>query len=262
MAIDKRGDFDLLLDAGDGFLQIELHHVAQVRPARGATAAAEDVGKDVAEDVADVAKPGATAAAAHAVLERCVAEAVVLGAPLRVAQHVPGFLGFLETVLRLRVVGATIRMAFHRHLAERLLDFFSSRGALDAQDFVIATFHSQARSVACATSSDRGCAAREESAEPDFVAACTLNNPASSANSISMVLISSAASQKPRSWAMRNCVSSSDKEPRAITRKCENSLREASAAPSAIFDGTLTALRRIWAVNPNRSSAGNCAETA
>src|SRR5690606_22564407 len=33
LAHGQRGQFDALLDAGDGFLEIEFHHVADVRPA-------------------------------------------------------------------------------------------------------------------------------------------------------------------------------------------------------------------------------------
>src|SRR5690242_4126055 len=79
MAIDQRGNLDLLLDAGDRFFQIEVQHVAKVCTPRAACTAAEDVGKDVPEDVTDIAESGAGAApAAHAVLEGGMAQAVVL----------------------------------------------------------------------------------------------------------------------------------------------------------------------------------------
>src|SRR6185437_5621200 len=140
MAVDQRGNLDLLFDSGDGFFQIELHHVTQISATRGTPAAAEDVGKDVAEDVADIAEPAATAAPTHAVLERGVSVLVVQRAALRIAEHVPGFLRLLEAFLGLRIVGAAIRMAFHRHLAKGFLDLFRTRGALDIENFVIATF--------------------------------------------------------------------------------------------------------------------------
>jgi hypothetical protein len=55
-------------------------------------------------------------------------------------------------------------------------------------------------------------------------------------------------------------VSSSASEPRAIERKRKNSLVERRAAPSAMLDGTLTALRRSCEVRPKRSWSGNAAE--
>src|SRR5690606_22926269 len=66
VAFGERRDLDALLDAGDRFLQVQLHHVADVgAAARGALAGtAEDGPEDVAEDVAHVR--GRAATAAHA----------------------------------------------------------------------------------------------------------------------------------------------------------------------------------------------------
>src|SRR5699024_618682 len=57
-------------------------------------------------------------------------------------------------------------------------------------------------------------------------------------------------------------VSSSASEPRATDRKRRYSGVERRAAPSAMFDGTLTAARRNCDVSPNRSAAGKCPEKA
>lgn len=53
-----------------------------------------------------------------------------------------------------------------------------------------------------------------------------------------------------RLFDMINCVSSSDIKPSEIDRKCENSLVDVLAAPSAIFEGIETAHLLIWFVNP------------
>src|SRR4249919_3376645 len=98
-ADSERGDLDPLFDTGDGFLEVEFHHIADVgtttRTAPGATAT-KDVAEDVTEDIAHVAEAGPRAAATHAVLERGVALLVVHPALTRVRQHFVGFLALLE----------------------------------------------------------------------------------------------------------------------------------------------------------------------
>jgi hypothetical protein len=42
-----------------------------------------------------------------------------------------------------------------------------------------------------------------------------------------------------------------------MDRNLRYSALDLRAAPSAIFDGTLTADRLVWAVKPKRSDAGN-----
>src|SRR6185437_10814747 len=140
VAVDQGRYLDLPVDAGHGFLEVEFQHVAQIRTARRAPAAAENVGEDIAEDVADVAEWRA-AAAPGTVLKRGVAILVIHRATLRVTQDFPGFLGFLEALLRLGIAGATIRMVLHRQPAKSLFQFLVIRAARDAEDFVVATFH-------------------------------------------------------------------------------------------------------------------------
>src|SRR5690348_15262156 len=140
MAVDHRRHTDLLVDAGNRFLKIEFQHVTQVRTTRGAPAATENVGKDVAEDVAHVAE-WRTAAAAGAVLERGVTVLVVHGAALRIPENLVRFLGFLETFLRFGVAGAAVGMILHRQPAKRFLQFLVARAARNTEDFVIAMFH-------------------------------------------------------------------------------------------------------------------------
>jgi hypothetical protein len=54
-----------------------------------------------------------------------------------------------------------------------------------------------------------------------------------------------------------SCVSISANEPRAIATCRRNSRVEVRAFPSAMFDATDTAARRIWEVIPNISRLGN-----
>ena len=65
----------------------------------------------------------AVPAAAHAVLERGVTEAVIGGALVAVLQHVIGFVDFLEVVLAFVVARIAVRMMLHGELAERGLEF-------------------------------------------------------------------------------------------------------------------------------------------
>lgn len=62
---------------------------------------------------------------------------------------------------------------------------------------------------------------------------------------------------KFKSTESNNCVSSSNKEPSAIDKKCAKSLFDDRAEPSAILDGTNTEHLEICDINPNFSEAGN-----
>src|SRR6185437_8488609 len=140
VAVDQRRHLDLLVDAGHGFFEVELQQVTQIRTACRAPSAAENVRENVAEDVADIAERR-TAAAPCAVFECGVAVLVVHRAALRIAQDFVCLLGFLETILRVRIVGTTIRMVLHCQPAKGLFHFLVARAARDAEDFVVATFH-------------------------------------------------------------------------------------------------------------------------
>ena len=142
MAIDLGRNFDLLADAEHGLLEIEIHDVAQVRPAPRAAAAAaipsENVAEDVTEDVAHVPETG-TATTTHAAFECRMPVLVVQGALVPVGEHLVGLLGLLEFVLRRRVVGATVRMIFHGQPTEGFLQFDFGDGAFHTQHFVVIT---------------------------------------------------------------------------------------------------------------------------
>ncbi len=139
VAIDLGGDLDLLLDAEDGFLEIQIHHVAQVRtaPCARTTGTTENIAEDVAKDVADIAKAVAAATATKTVLERLVAMLVVHRALLRVGQHFVGLLGLLEFLLRFRIVRAAVGMTLHRHATKCLFQVDLSHAALDTENFVV-----------------------------------------------------------------------------------------------------------------------------
>src|SRR5690606_18564674 len=118
-------DVDLRGLAGEGFLERDLHVVAQVgaalAPAGRAALPAHHLAEDVVEDVGESAAAEAGAAGAAAVLERGVAEAVVGGPLLRVLEALIGLVDFLELVLAGFVAGVAVGVELHGELAERAL---------------------------------------------------------------------------------------------------------------------------------------------
>jgi hypothetical protein len=63
---------------------------------------------------------------------------LVVGRPLlRVGEDLVGFLGFLELLLRFRVVRIAVGMVLHGQLAVGLLDLVVRGVAIDAEDFVV-----------------------------------------------------------------------------------------------------------------------------
>src|SRR5581483_3890799 len=122
LAGDGDRNFDLRRLALIGFLERDLHVVAQVSAALAAAAAAlarhaeeifENVGEGRGESGAE-ARP----AAARALLEGGVAEAVIGGALLAVLEDLVGFVDFLETDFAFGVAGIAVRMPLHRELAK------------------------------------------------------------------------------------------------------------------------------------------------
>ena len=80
--------------------------------------------------------PNPAAPAAHALLERGMAEPIVGSALVGVFQDLVGFVDFLEAMLGILVAGVAIGMAGHGLLAERGFDVAVVRGALDRESFV------------------------------------------------------------------------------------------------------------------------------
>src|SRR3569833_532855 len=135
----RDGDFDL----DGGFLAVErlverdFEVVPQVRAAPGllASAAAERIAENGLEDVAQIAEIGLRAAA-HAVVESSVADAIVGRAFLRVLQAIIGFVDRLEPRFAFVIARIAVRMILHRKLAERGLDRRAIRPALDLEQLV------------------------------------------------------------------------------------------------------------------------------
>ena len=118
-----------------GFLERDLHRVAQVAAAvdllaaaaarRRRRCAAEDVAEDVAEGLGEAAEAfRRRRRAAHVRVDAGVAVLVVGRALLRVGQHLVGLLGLLELLLGLlRIVAlVAVGVVLHRQLAIGLLD--------------------------------------------------------------------------------------------------------------------------------------------
>ena len=131
-------DADLRRLAGVGLLQRDFHVVAQIGAALAAGAAAaaaaahaEQVVENIGERGGEFGAEAGRRPAAHAVLERGMAIAIIGGALVRVLQDLVGFVDFLEAVLGVLVARIAIRMAHHRLLAESGLDVTVACGALD-----------------------------------------------------------------------------------------------------------------------------------
>ena len=107
-------------------LEADLHVVAEVGAALAAVAAAagaahaEDALEQVGEGGAEVRAEAV--AAARALLERGVAEAVIGRALVRVLEDLVGLVDLLEAVLAVLVAGIAVRVPLHGKLAERGLE--------------------------------------------------------------------------------------------------------------------------------------------
>src|SRR5690606_11617911 len=145
-ALGQGRDLDPLLDAGDGLLQVQLHHVADVGTTAGtapASGTAEDGAEDVAEDVVHVRRRPAPAAT-HAVLERSMAVGVIGAALARVGQDLVRLLALLERGFGGGIAGVAVRVVLHRAAAIGLFQLFVAGGAGHAQHFVVVAFHGEA----------------------------------------------------------------------------------------------------------------------
>ena len=101
-------------------------------------AEAEQVAENLGEiDGAHI--KAAKASAAHAV-DAGVAEAVVVGALLRVAQNGVGFAALLELLFGRGISRIAVRVKLHRHLAIGALNLLIAGGAGNFQNFVVIAF--------------------------------------------------------------------------------------------------------------------------
>ena len=141
------GNLDAFFHPGNGFFQIQLHHVADIGTAtcrtRTTGPTTKDVAEDVAKDVTHVRATGTTRActtATHAMLERGMAMLVVHAALAAIGQHFVGFLALLECRFGARVAGIAVRMVLHRTTTVSLLQLFFAGVAGHAQHFVVVAF--------------------------------------------------------------------------------------------------------------------------
>ena len=154
MAVVHAPHLDLLGGALVDLLEREPHLDLQILAALGSAAAARAtsataehatkgiVAKDVAkarEDVLEVREAAALEATAAALraFKGLVPETVVLGALLRVAQHVVGLGGLLEELLGLLVSGILVGMVLDGHLLVGALDLVLGSVLGNSQHLVV-----------------------------------------------------------------------------------------------------------------------------
>ena len=133
-----------------GLLEADLHVVAEIGAALAAAgavaaapAAAHEVAEDVVEDVRHRGGEVVGEARTAAVLEGGMAEAVIGGALLRIAQALVGLVDFLELDLGGLVAVVAVGMELHGELAEGRLQHLLVAASRDAEDFVeVALAHS------------------------------------------------------------------------------------------------------------------------
>src|SRR6476659_183917 len=137
---DQRRDLDALFRAGDGVLEVELHHVADVGAATRTAplcTATKNIAEDVAEDIAHVTESGAWRRTTGAVFERGMSMRVIQTALGRIRQDFVGLLALLERLQCNGVVGIAVRVVLHRAAAIGLLQVFIRGISGDAQGFVV-----------------------------------------------------------------------------------------------------------------------------
>ena len=120
----RQGELDLV--AFRRLLQIDLevvlHILATLAPPPTASAA-EEIGKDIGEDIRNV---NAFSAEAALTIDPSVTKAVVGFALLGVGEHFVSRVDFLELLLGFGVIGVLIGMVLHRHPPISLLNLVAS----------------------------------------------------------------------------------------------------------------------------------------
>ena len=151
-ARDRRWQLQARRLAVEGFLERDLHVVAEVRPAcraaaapggAAAPAAAHHVAEQIVENIGHRGGKAVAAAAAEpaaAVLEGRMAETIVGRTLLAVRQHLIGFVDFLEADLGFGIAGIAVGMVLHGGLAEGALHLAFGAGARDAEHLVVTAF--------------------------------------------------------------------------------------------------------------------------
>ena len=108
-----------------------------------ATAGAEEIPKNIRKDVLETLREVESAKAATAglrALERGMAEAIILGAFLRVREDLVSLVALLELLFGLAVAGIPIGMMLNSQAAVGFFDLVVIRAARNAEQFVIIAF--------------------------------------------------------------------------------------------------------------------------
>src|SRR5262249_33909937 len=129
--------------AGIGFLESDLHVVAQIgaalAPAAAPTSAAahaEQVVEDIREGGRNIAK--AASGTGTGMLERGMTKAVISSALVHILEDFVGFVDLFEANFRTLIAGIAVGVPLHRQLAKGGFEFAFVRRALDPQNVVIA----------------------------------------------------------------------------------------------------------------------------
>ena len=140
---DRRIDAQLRVLAVEGFFQRDLEIVAQVGAAvlTARLASAHELAEEIVEHVGErrgEIETEAVGAGASALLEGCMAEAVIGRALVAVLQDLVGLGHFLEFVLAAVVALIAVGVELFGEFSVGAFDLFDRGGLLAAQNFVIA----------------------------------------------------------------------------------------------------------------------------
>src|SRR5262249_1830549 len=140
-------DLDLRAHSEHGVLEGDFEVVADILAAlragpAAAAATAEQIAEseEVAKDVAEIGKGVRIELRTGRALHAGVAEAIVHGAFLQIAQNAVGFAGLFELFFGGRVVGIAIGVIAFRQVAIGGLDFLVAAITADAQHLVVVSF--------------------------------------------------------------------------------------------------------------------------
>src|SRR5262250_203391 len=143
LASHRGRDAHLGILAGIGFLERDLHVVAQIgtalAPAAAPTSAAahaEQVVEDIREGGRDIAK--AASGTGTGMFKRGMTKAVISSALVRILEDFVGFVDLFEANFRTLIARIAVGMPLHRELAKGGFQFSFVRRALDPQNVVIA----------------------------------------------------------------------------------------------------------------------------
>jgi hypothetical protein len=144
-------NFELLGNSERGLFERQLQVVSEIgaalNTAAAASTAAEEVAepKDVADNVAEIREDTRIeTAGSGSPTDSGMAEPVVIGAFLGVAQNSVGFRSLLERLLGFFISRIAIGVILKRQLPIGALDFLVAGGTRNAKDLVVIPFSAQA----------------------------------------------------------------------------------------------------------------------